>query len=227
MSDAINTTSLISLDEAKAYLNLNGDEHNIVLGYIVKGISARLQSAMNRRLRSATYTHDGTTLPRLRSYGGSVMWLPNTPVTSITTLKLDADASALTRGWDQDYTLDSATGKITLRNGYTFWDRDETLEITYAGGYLNDSALGSASEAFIWGYDDRSADIRLACMQQVKAEYQRWQNEDEGVVQRSEETVSVTMPQSEFIPSVQAVVNRYRFDPMPVASLSPMDGEGW
>lgn len=220
MSDSINALSLVSLDEARAWLNLDsGDQRtNIVLSLIVKGVSARMESAMGRKILSRTWTHDASTLDRLDSHGGIRLWLRNTPVTAISVLKIDPDGSALTKGWDSDYEVDSATGELLLRNGYVFWDRQKVVEITYVGGYLSDSGAGNTSEPWVWGYDDRSSDIRLAAMQQTKFEYDKWRHEEDGVLTRSEEGVSVTYPQGEFLPRVQSVVDRYRFDPSPVGA---------
>lgn len=220
MSDAINTLSLMTLDEARAYLREPDPTYNLAVTLLVKGVSARIQSAMNRRIRSRTWTHDGSVLPRLDSHGGSCIWLPNVPVTAMSVLKVDPDQGALTLGWNDDYEFDPFTGKVSLLNGSWFWNRPKVVEITYVGGYLDDADAGSVSEEYVWGYDDRSADIRLAALQQLKFEWDQWKNEDDGVASRSEEGVSVTFSQSELIPRVQAVVERYRFDARPVADYT-------
>jgi hypothetical protein len=211
MAEAVNALSLVNLDDAADFIGATSDRRNVVIAELVKGVSARIEGALGRKVRSRTWTHDGTTLPRLNSRGGTKLWLPNVPVTSISTLKLDPDATALTQGWDEDFEVDADTGRIDLYSG-SFLNRLRVVEITYAGGYLNDAAA-SAVQAYVYGYDDRSSDIRLACLQQIQFEYHRFLHQEEGILSRSEEGVSVQYVNTEFLPSVQGVIDRYRFDP--------------
>jgi hypothetical protein len=201
-----NTYALTDLERVKAHGDITGDRANTELVLLVNEVSARIESFLGRHLLSRTWTHDGTSLPRLDSHGGTRLYLPEWPVTSVTSLKTYPTNSALTEGYDEDFLVDNSTGIIRLLN-QSFWDAPQVVEITYVAGYK--TGLSSGQE-WLWGQDEVSAELRLAATKQTVWEFRQKDREREGIASRSEAGTTVSFLQTAWLPEVEDILRRHQ-----------------
>ncbi|MDP6460287.1 MAG: hypothetical protein QGH59_00810 [Gemmatimonadota bacterium] len=207
MGVQIHTYALTDLERVKRHLEIPAKTgtHDAELISLINEGSAWVERYCGRKFLSRTYTHDGSTLPRLDSFGGADIYLENTPVTSVTTLKINEDASALTEGWDQDFVVNEDTGHIHLRTS-AFWDRRAILEVTYVGGYL---ASGTDAQLERWGWSYAAADLEHAVMRLVAHMWRGKDRERDGIASRSGEGMTVSY--FDDIPrEVREILNGYR-----------------
>lgn len=120
---------LVTAEEAEAHMAAGGMDcpDDETLDWLVTAASSAVSSYLNRELVSQPWTHvcDGK--------GGSRIFLPNTPVTAVTSLKIDdiaipAAANARAAGY-----IVTENG-IALR-GHIFHRGVMNVEIAYTGGY--------------------------------------------------------------------------------------------
>jgi hypothetical protein len=208
-----NTYALTDLPRVKAHGDITGDDHDTELDRLINETTAAIENYCGRRFLSRDYTHDGTTLPRLDSYGGITLRLPENPVTAVSTLKLDPNQSALTEGWNEDFTIDHDAGAIVLVAqsflGSPAFPARQVVEITYTAGYLRDSDSPTAAQGWLWGETTAAADLTLAATQQVVWAFNQKHREREGISSRSTEAGTVTYLTSAWLPQVKAVLDRY------------------
>lgn len=121
---------LVTAEEAEAHFNAAGMEcpDDETLAWLITTGSSAISNYLNRELVSQefTETYDGK--------GGVRLFLPNTPITAVSSLKIDdvaipASANTSSRG----YVI--AGSNIGLR-GYMFTRGIMNVEITYTGGYV-------------------------------------------------------------------------------------------
>ena len=134
MGVVINTLAMTSLERVKAHAGIGGHENDQEIVILINEVSSRVEGYLGRKIRSREHDHDGTTLPRMNTYGGTELILPQWPATSVSVLKLHPDLDALTEGYDEDFVVEEDAGIITLINGQTFSARPRVCEITYEAG---------------------------------------------------------------------------------------------
>ncbi len=201
------TYALTDLDRVKAHADLSGHEHDTELDSLINETSVRIEGYLGRHLFSRTWTHDGTTFPRLDSNGGTTLILPEYPITDVATLKTYPTDDALTEGYADDFVVDQSAGIIELVGGRAFWSRKAIVEITYTAGYK--TGLTDDTE-WLYGQDEASADLRLAATKQTVWEFRQKQREREGVASRSEAGVTVSYLQRAWLPEVEEILNRHK-----------------
>lgn len=202
--------SLSELKEAvdKTELRADQDQELIVIS---NGVWRKAKSFMHRELVSLTFTHDGTTLPRLRPENATELFLYNPPVTSLTVLKPYEDAVAYTRGWNEDYTLDELTGHVQLRLAIGFRQGDERVEATYVGGFLEPGASGlTAANAHRFGWEDAASDIKHSIIVQTADLYQRKVRGRERVISFTTDGGAFTVSAGALLEDVKAVWESHR-----------------
>ncbi len=207
-----NTHALISLERLKQHANISTDTHDVELVQIINETSSRAERFMGRHIYSRTYTHDGTTLPRLDSLGGTDLLLPETPVTSITSLKLTPDATALTEGWDGDFTVDAMSGIVTLMGGSAFSGSQDRpargyVEITYVAGYHGSP---TEEEGWYWGASVAGSEIRAAITQQAAWSFHQKDRLREGISSVTTEGATVSYLTGEWLPEVEEILTAHR-----------------
>lgn len=202
-----NTYALTDLEAVGRQLGVKpSQDEEAYITDLINQVSAKMEGYAGRRFRNRTYTHDGTTLARLDSFGGTKLWLDNPPITSVTTLKLYPGTTALTAGYASGYLVKRDEGIIELVNGNVFFDLAQVVEITYAGGYHDGP---SASESYYTGWFVAAADLALAAAQQVAHEYKRKARERDGLVSVSAGGATYTYKQEAWLPEVVEVLDRY------------------
>lgn len=177
---------------------------------LIRETGARMERFCGRKFRSRAYAHNGTTLPRLTSYGGTHLWLPQAPVTAVSSLKLTPDDAALTEGWNEDFVVHADAGIIELVGGWEFREAPRIVEITYTAGWITSPT--TAQELAGWGWGS-AEDVELACVQQTAWAFRGKERVKEGVASRSFEGVTTAYLTDEWLPEVKAVLESYRRTP--------------
>lgn len=123
--------------------------YDTVLDVLLPAVQADLERACGRAFDQATYTDE-----EYHGRGERSIWLRNTPVTTLTTVKTRDNAGTATTLESTDYRLDGTTGELRRLEpsdwareerprvlgistaGYPVWP-DEMLNVlvTYTGGY--------------------------------------------------------------------------------------------
>lgn len=182
---AINTAvAVVTRDEAKEFLKKDDDQDIVVLDAIINGVCEFIKGFTGRVLPQTTYTavkYDGS--------GRSNFWLPNYPVSALTSVHEDNVLLTL----DTDYYAYLTTGRL-LRNGV--WSATpQGIKATYTAGYAPASM---------------PTDIKLACLIQATDVWQKFQHKSFGEISRSLASQSVTVTEQDVLPLVRTLLNRYR-----------------
>lgn len=205
-----NAYALTGLDRVKAHIGIadSTHDHDTELDRLINEVSARIETYCHRHFRSRTWTHDGTTLPRLDSYGGNKLWLPESPVTGVTadSFKLYPTNEALTEGYDEDFLVDAMTGCIRLVGGQGFYNGEQLVTITYTAGYT--AAAGTDAD-WLYSWDHNAADLELAAVKQIAWAFTQKDREKEGVASRSLEGSTVTYLTTPWLPEVKDILDTY------------------
>lgn len=202
----------VSLTEVKGAIDrseLKGDQDEW-LTRMTNAVFLAAQAAMNRQLTSRRYKHNGVDLPRLSGSGTAVLFLENPPITTLTELKRWPDEGALTRGWDQEFTLNEQTGKITLVRGFVFPEYDEMVEVDYTGGFLADASALDEAQRSRFGWNEAAADIKQSIITQVADFAQRKARGQERLSSFTTDGGSFTISPGELLDDVRACWQRHR-----------------
>jgi hypothetical protein len=203
-----NAYALTGLARVKQHGGITGNENDAELDVLINEVSARIEGFTGRHFLSRQWVHDGTVLPRLDSHGGTELFLRESPITAVASLKTYPTATALTEGYASDFVVHADQGVIELINGHVFLKAPRVVEITYTAGYS--STLSTEAQTWLWGQDEASGDIRLAATKQVVWEFRQKQREREGIASRSEAGATVTYLTGEWLPEVAEILKRYR-----------------
>lgn len=177
----------------------------------IRAVGSAMEDYCGRRFRSREYVHDGTTLPRLDSTGGRCLWLPNAPVTAVSSLKTYPNGTALTE-WDGttgDYVVGAKEGVVELLWS-EFWNQRRCVEITYTGGFL--SSATDAQKLLGYSWEENAEDVRLACVKQTAWVLRGKDRVKDGVVSRSFEGVTTAYLTDTWLPEVKEVLDRHRWE---------------
>ena len=158
--------ALIRLDEAKAFIGKVTDEDTAILEQFIESVGVQFNGYTGRALITANYaneTYDGN--------GKQIMWLKNYPITG--NMAIYEDDILLTAGNDNDYLCYNNEGKL-MRVDDVWYFGPKEIQVTYTAGYNATS-----------GNITLPADIRLAALQQVAAEFQRYKSKSWREVSRS------------------------------------------
>lgn len=180
-------SELATLDEIKAYHGMTGSAAEIddELEAIRDRVSKIFETYCDRVFDSATYTeyYDGG--------GRNMLVLKHYPITSITSIYDDSDW-----GWGADYLVASGTYRIKddrivmYKTGYTFYDYNQNIKITYVAGYST-----------------VPADLKHACITETIRSYIHRKHVDE--VSKSLADGSISYTSKEFLPMTLAVLDKY------------------
>jgi len=193
---------LTTLAKVKALLELTETDWDSLINELIGAVSQRSASYCNRDFerKSRTEYHDG---------GGQYLYLKGLPVAAIESIH-----GSDTWEWEAgnlipagDYQLLSA-GMVAYR--YCPWPYGyKALKVTYTGGYdAFYEGEGSPPE----GYNPVPDDLEMAARTQVAYDFNR--RKDVGLESVSFPDGSIQKVNSgEFLPSVKAVLDRYRIRP--------------
>lgn len=179
---------LLSMDTALT-------KHDAILNQLVDSVSGRVQSFLGLHTQSAVRTE----VLDVEFDGQKRFHIPTYPITAFTSLNYDPDGDfdSSTLVSSSDYRVNLARGIIVVE--LTFSEAYQALQIVYEGGMAADTT------AFVSAYPD----IAGAVDQQIAYEFQR--RSDLGMNAVSGQGGTVTQyPIKEFLPSVRAILSRYR-----------------
>lgn len=190
---ALDTTiALVTMDEAKEFIKKTDDTNITTLELIVNSVCEFIRGYTGRTLPSTVYTSlllDGSGWPD--------MWLPNWPVTTLTSLY--ENDTLLTK--DTDFYIYEETGKLTrIASAWPselgIWtERPKGIKITYTAGY---SAAAMPK------------DLKTACLIQTADYWTKFLHNSWGESTRSVASQSVTVIEGDILPVVKATLARYR-----------------
>jgi hypothetical protein len=193
MATVENTYALTDLERVKKWAGIVSGDDDDEITRVINEVSAEIEGRCGRQFISRTYTHDGDVaggnLPRLDSFGGTRLWLPQLPVTSVTTLKVYPTHSALTEGYDEDFVIGHDEGMIELVNGNGFYRGRQLVEITYVAGYL--TAPGE-TQGWAWGWNVDAAEIQEAATVLSAFRFNQKNRQREGIASISEGGATVS-----------------------------------
>lgn len=204
--------ALTDLARVKAHAGITTVQHDVELDTLINEVSSRIEGFLGRHLWHRTWTHDGTTLPRLDSLGGTRLFLPEWPVTAVASVKAYPTGPALVAGYDRDYVADAAKGILRLVNGGEWYDAPQVVEITYDAGYK--TGLTGGTE-WLWGQDEVGGELRLAATMQTVWQFRQKDREREGVASRSEAGATVSYLVASWLPEVEEILTRHRREARP------------
>jgi len=197
-----NTYALTSLAKVKAAMDktdLTGvnDTHLIDL---INGVSAWCERHCKRSFKSRQYVHtEAGAYDLLAGVGTNKLLLPQRPVTAVTSVKKTPDETALTEGWDQDFSIRKAAGILVLKSGAGYWPTSPTIEITYTAGYL-----AVADEQF--GWQEKCRDLENSVIRAVAFMFERSKlGAASGMTAVSMEAGSVSFDQTPMLDDVKLV----------------------
>src|SRR4051812_31512044 len=142
MADAL--VDLVSSSEATAYLTAMGQAAPANLDVIITGVSAVMQEYASRRFVSQPYS------VVVNGQGGSLLSLPNFPITAVSAFAVDGVA------WQ--------AAQTPTQRGYVF---SET-QIGLRGGIIC-RGFQNVSVTYTAGYSPVPADLKLACNEGIAA----------------------------------------------------------
>jgi hypothetical protein len=193
---------LTTLTKVKALLELTETDWDGLINELIGAVSERCASYCNRDFASKSRVehHDG---------GGRYLYLRGLPVASITSIH-----GSDTWEWASGDLIDSGdhylhtSGMVGYR--YGAWPYGpKALKVTYTGGY-NAFYAGEGSPPE--GYNPPPDGLEMAARTQVAYDFNR--RKDVGLESVSFPDGSIQKVNSgEFLPSVKAVLNRYRMRP--------------
>lgn len=180
--------SLTTLDAVKAHLFTDPSvtppvTHDALLSGLITRASAFVEGWLNRNILSATYTAtvDGP--------GGTVLTLPNYPITAVSAVTVDGTAiPASTGATISGYVFDANAVKL---RGYTF-----------AAGILN------VSISYTAGYATVPGDVEQAVIDIVCRKYRGL--ERIGLVSKGMAGETTTYAQSDMSADTKSLLNQYR-----------------
>jgi hypothetical protein len=201
---------LTTLTKVKALMELEETDWDSLLSDLIGSVSERCASYCNRDFESKSRVeyHDG---------GGQYLYLKGLPVESITSVYGSDTWEWATSNLipSTDYQLLTA-GMLGYR--YGVWSYGpKALKVTYVGGYDPFYGVGSTSpddedEDPLTIYTPIPDDLEMAVRSQVAYDFNR--RKDIGLESISFPDGSIQKVTSgEFLPSVKAVLNRYRIRP--------------
>lgn len=189
---AYNAQALVTEAEVENYLQLQTAQHSTAVEYIVNGVCDEFRRHAGHDFVSTVYT-----AVKLTGDGTPKLWLPNWPVTTLTSVAEDT----VTRTVDVDFYADMVNGVLEkVPSNFPFYNyqgvwttKVNAIVLTYTAGYTLASTL--------------PADIRLAALKEIARQYQQFILKQHGETSRSQEGSSVSFKDG---PDWKTVIDRYR-----------------
>jgi len=166
---------------------------------IIDGLATSVQDAMEREMGRKIYTAAYT--ERYNGHGGTELTLKQSPITAVTTLKIDeAVIPAAANSNSSGYMFNDDT--ISLMQGMNSQYIPGFAASRFARGNRNIYVVYTA------GYSTVPTDLQLAAMEQAAYEYVSRQRIGQKSTTVQQQTISFnTEP---FLPGVQRTLNRYK-----------------
>jgi hypothetical protein len=194
---ALIAQALVTAQEVEDYLQLQKPEHDVVVELLINGVSQQFSTYASRSFITAVYTS-----LKLTSNGTPYLYLPNWPVTTLTSVIEDGVTLTL----DTDFYVDLDTGLLTKAtyantlysemygSSENLWTNlTQKIVVTYTAGYVQATTL--------------PADLKLAALKEVARQYRMFLLKEHGETSRSTDGSSSSYAEK---PEWMEVVSRYR-----------------
>jgi hypothetical protein len=183
---SLGAKALVTWDDAAAFIQPSDAEVPIV-ERIVDGVSEYFNRRTRRNLRDAVYT-----ALYLNGNGRTDFWLPNAPVTLLSSLALGSP-TPVALVVTTDYYLDAENGRLMKVSGE--WTAGvHNLLITYTAG---------------WTATLMPGDLRLACLEQSALQYHRWKSKSWATQSTSMGGQSISVSDEHLIKGLDKVLDLY------------------
>lgn len=187
---AVSTVNaLVTLADAKNLIGKATDEDTGIIELLINSVSTAFDRYTGRNLKYAEYA-----TVYLDGNGEVNLSLPNYPVTSPIGTVVEDDIT-LAEGSTSDYLL------------YTF---DNDAYLAKVSGVWTTSRKGVKLTAFKAGFSTIPADLQLACLKQVAAEFDRYFKKDWAMTAMTFPDGSITRVEAGLLPDVKKVLDGYR-----------------
>jgi uncharacterized phiE125 gp8 family phage protein len=195
---ALIAQALVTADEVENYLQIQTATYDTVIEYLINGVSQQFSTYAGRLFISATYTSLALT-----GDGTPTLWLPNWPVTTLTSVKEDGATLTLNTHFYSDADIGLLTKAMSYGTlygsmyGYSAgWSIVKNgIVVTYIAGYTQATTL--------------PMDLKLAALKEIARQYQAFITKDTGESSRSVQGSSTSKSNPER-PEWMEVVSRYR-----------------
>lgn len=198
---SLSSYALITLSDLQEFLGIDGFGNASLLERAINRATALFEDATARKLSARDYSYDSTSEDydpdnaALNGTGTSELALPQYPVNSLTTLRIDElsideRASVYDTGW----VLDKKNGIVTAQ-GYIFTLGNKNIELVYNAGFstIPSDLAEAACEQAAWFFKQSSPGGNLL-----------------GVSAKNLADGSVSYAARELLSSVKPVIERYR-----------------
>ena len=198
---AVGTYALTSLANLKTYLNISGTTNNTFMETLVDRATALMEEYTRRNLKARDYSYDSDSDEYdkdnavMDGNDRDVLILPQRPVNSLTTLRvneqaIDESTGVYVCGW----MIDKARGMVRLRC-YLFTKGMDNIELAYNAGYstVPDDLEQACIEQAAWMYKQSPVGQGLL-----------------GVSSRSLQDGSINYTTRDILPQVKLVLQDYK-----------------
>jgi len=198
---AVGTYALTSLANLKTYLNISGTTNNTFMETLVDRATALMEEYTRRNLKARDYSYDSDSEDYdkdnavMDGNDRDVLILPQRPVNSLTTLRVNEQAISESTGvYVCGWMIDKKRGMVRLRC-YLFTKGMDNVELAYNAGYstVPDDLEQACIEQAAWMYKQSPVGQGLL-----------------GVSSRSLQDGSISYTAKDLLPQVKLVLQNYK-----------------
>ena len=197
---AVGEYALITLIQLKTYMKLTIDDNDELLENLIDRTTSLFEDFTSRNLKARDYSYDSESDDYdqdnavLDGNDKNQIILPQYPVNSVSTLRINEVEISARAGYTQGYIIDRNTGILRL-SGYVFSQGMANIEIEYNAGYSSvpDTLIQACIEQSAWKYKQSVPGGALL-----------------GVNSRQLADGSVSYATKELLPEVRMVLEKYK-----------------
>jgi uncharacterized phiE125 gp8 family phage protein len=136
----------ITSTQAKAHLNVTTTDDDTLIAELITRARQRVELDTGRAFINQTWTFYADDFDDACQHGNGIIYLPMSPLSTVTTLKYYNTSNVLTTWSATEYQVNTGhePGRVTTASGYSYpstYDRLGAVEIAFVAGY------GGAGEA--------------------------------------------------------------------------------
>jgi len=192
---------LISLEDAKTFLEIDNSSYDTLLTNLIVFVSDRIQTFLNRKLKKEERT-------QYFQAGRRRYYLSAYPVDITSTITVVVGEETKTE--DEDYYIWDDIGVVEFREPTTYVGPKQ-VAVTYTGGYnaTTITVSGSVQEIYLSTIPDS---LKYACLLQVAFMFRRRRDIGLNSVSMPDGSINVQSP-TDLLPEVKNILKSYRKTP--------------
>lgn len=133
--DGSSTAWILSPAYVKAMLDIRTNERDFVIEELCAMVTAHIQNYVGYNLLDQTYTHNGSTLPRLDGTGTRSLFVQHRPVTAVTAAGIRWETDIDVADIPGEFAYYGARGELRLTDGRLWTPGSQYVSLTYRAGY--------------------------------------------------------------------------------------------